>query len=442
MKTERSANPRAVAARIIAAVVDDGHDLDSALEQQLAALSDPRDRALAQRLSYTTLRWLPALRWLLDQLLNKPLRGKKRPLERLLWVGLAQLWREQMPGHAVVHSTVAAADELGQSWAKGLVNACLRRFQREQQSLLQGLDASDAHHALPDDWLAQLRQDWPEQWQSIVAASHQQAPMWLRVNRRQCSRADFLAALKEANIDASTGPGEDAVRLHQALAVDRIPGFADGWFAVQDAAAQGCVELLDLQPGQRVLDACAAPGGKTCHILERQPQVSLLALDRDPQRLARIEDNLRRLRLDDLDCEVRCADAAAEATWPAGQAGFDRILLDAPCSASGVVRRHPDIPWRRPITDLQILTGLQQQLLQRLWPQLKPGGMLVYATCSIFRCENQQQIQQFLDQEPTAEAVPPPPWGLAAGAGCQVLPGMEERDGFYYAVLRRTAERL
>lgn len=429
-----SANPRALAARVISQVLDHGDDLDSAIKSAMPARLDPRDRALAQRLSYGALRWLPALKYFSGRLLQRPLADKERLVLHLLWVGLYQLWREPMPSHAVVHSTVAATKELKKEWAKGLINACLRRFGREQEHLVKGLTQEQARFALPDDWLRRIQHNWPEQWQEIVDASHQEPPLWLRVNRRRQKRDDYLQELATANIKAEASAAPDAVRLIQAMPVDRIPGFDLGRVSVQDAAAQLAVDALQLAPGQSVLDACAAPGGKTCHILEREPDLArMVAVDREEHRVTRIQQNLRRLSL---NCELVRADATKPELWWDGEY-FDRILLDAPCSASGVIRRHPDIPWRRKALSAQRTAILQDRLLRALWPLLKPGGMLVYATCSIFASENQDQIKQFMAATADARSVELPQWGMAQSVGRQMLPGQAGMDGFYYAALRR-----
>lgn len=431
---------RANAAKIVHAVLREGLDLDRAIAQYNPTKLDSRDRALAQRLAYSTLRWLPALQFFSRQLLSKPLADKEYLIACLLWVGLVQLWREQMPGHAVVHSTVAATQKLQRAWAKGMMNACLRRFQREKNELSIKLQQDECRYTLPAEWLHQLRTDWPQHWESIVQACQEEPPMWLRVNARLSQRDQYLARLQQADMAAETGAPAQAIVLQQACPVDQLPGFAEGLVAVQDAAAQWAVDALDLHPNLRVLDACAAPGGKTCHILERQPKLAaLLAIDRDPQRVERIRQNLQRLRLEGPEVSVLCADASEPASWAPAE-GFDRILLDAPCSASGVIRRHPDIPWRRSPADVAQLNRLQAELLKQLWPLLRPGGILVYVTCSIFASENQLQIQHFLSQEPSAQALALPHWGVARGVGRQWLPGAEGMDGFFYAALRRSAE--
>lgn len=431
-----SSNPRAIAAQVVLAVIQHKSDIDTALQHHSKPDIDPRDRALSQRLAYNTLRWLPALRYFTRQLLSKPLPQKEQLIECLICVGLVQLWHEKMPVHAVTHSTVEAAVGLKKSWAKGLINACLRRFQREKQELVHQLESQDAQYALPADWLQLLRSDWPNRWQQIALASHAEAPLWLRVNRQRCSRDEYLTQLQAAEITAEAGPTPDAVLITKPQPVQTLPGFTSGDFAVQDIAAQRCVEVLDLQPGQDVLDACAAPGGKTCHILEAEPALtSLTAVDRDSARVEKIHENLQRLNLSSEKITVRCCDAASAESWGKDQR-FDRILLDAPCSASGVVRRHPEIPWRRRTSSVTALNQLQEQLLDQMWLLLKPGGMLVYITCSIFASENQDQIQQFLQRHPNAKPVPLPHWGVARGIGRQFLPGMDNADGFFYAAVR------
>lgn len=412
--------------------------LDSVLDQRRALSDtrddtdglDARDQAFARHLAYGVLRWLSALDWLAGQLLDRPLKQRDQDIHRLLLIGLEQLWHGQTPPHAAVHATAECARERGKAWAVGLVNAVLRRFQRERDALLAQLESRDERHAHPAWLLERLQQDWPEQWQDIAAQNNAQAPLWLRVNRLRGDITQYEKQLQSASFQARRHPeAPDAIAVEPAVAVAALPGFAEGLVSVQDPAAQLAATLLDPQAGERVLDACAAPGGKTSHLLERQPDLELLALDRDPARCHLIRDNLTRLGL---DCTVQAADAAAPADWWDG-VPFDRILLDAPCSATGVIRRHPEIKWLRDEAQVRQAVADQRRLLDGLWPLLDAGGILVYATCSVLKCENHEQIHGFLSRHPNAESLGEP------RAGRQILPGEGGMDGFWYATLRKRA---
>ena len=398
---------------------------------------DERDEAFARRLAYGVLRHYPALHWLAARLLSKPLRERDRDIERLLLIGLYQLWLEDTPGHAAVHATAECARGLRKVWAVGLVNAVLRRFQREKDQWLEALEQTDERHAHPAWLLQQLRQDWPDQWQAITAANNRQAPLWLRCNRARADLEGLEQRLHEAGFSTRREVlAPDALAVEPAAAVQRLPGFAEGLCSVQDAAAQLAAGLMQLEPGQRVLDACAAPGGKTCHLLERQGSLDLVAVEAVESRLELIRENLVRLGL---NASLKCADAADTEQWWDGT-GFDRILLDAPCSATGVIRRHPEIKYLRTPQQVQSVLATQQRLLQQLWPLLKPEGMLVYATCSVLKSENSQQIQQFLDTHSDARCIDPPGVpGVEEPCGRQILPGQHDMDGFFYAVLVKSA---
>jgi 16S rRNA (cytosine967-C5)-methyltransferase len=418
-------------------VLDQGESLGSLLGAQLARLDDPRQRALAQELAFGTLRWSYRLEALLARLLRKPLKKKDRDLHALLLVGLYQLLILEMPAHAAVSETVEVARQLGKDWAAGMVNGVLRNAQRQSAALLKSVqDTATARWAHPDWWIERLQQDWPENWQQILEAGNQRPPMVLRVNRLQVERDDYLEQLRVSGIEALPLPfAESAIRLEQPVGVDSLPGFREGRVSVQDAAAQLCASLLDLQAGQRVLDACAAPGGKTGHILELAPQLeSLLAIDVDETRLQKVRENLQRLHL---DAGLLAADAGEPQAWWDGKP-FDRILLDAPCSASGVVRRHPDIKLLRRPADVRSLSQQQQRLLEALWPLLASGGMLLYASCSVFRQENSDNLQVFLDQHSDASELPlQAEWGKVLPVGRQLLPGEHDMDGFYFACLTK-----
>ncbi len=405
------------------------------LSQVFPSLTDrleSRDRALAQTICYGVLRVLPQLNFIVRQLLSKPLKKDMLILHSLLLVGIYQLLYMRTSDHAAVAATVEAAVLLKQSRQKSLINAILRNVQRQREQLeAQLCDHPELQHNHPR-WLAELiQQHYPQRAEQIMLANNQQPPMWLRINEQRVQRADYLALLEAADIAVQQqSPLATAIQLLQPVDVLRLPHFADGWVSVQDIAAQHAAWLLGAEAGEHILDCCAAPGGKTAHILERQPQAQVLAIDADSLRLQRVHDNLQRLQL---GAQVICADATDPASWWDGQL-FDRILLDAPCSATGVIRRHPDIKWLRRASDIQALVDLQQQILTALWSTLKPGGTLLYATCSIIPAENSKQIQAFLATHADAQAISLGPQGEV---DWQWLPGDLAGDGFYYAKLEK-----
>mgnify|MGYP003333013880 CR=1 FL=1 len=422
---------RAIAAGIVAEVLYGGHLLDQALNS--ASARTP----LIQELAYGTLRWAIQLQAIAARLLKKPLRPKDADVSALLLIGLYQLLYMRTQAYAAVSETVSAATVLNKPWQRELVNACLRRFLREKEGILADIGADPALAASHPHWLVrELQRDWPDHWHAILSANNERPPMVLRVNRRKLTREQYLERLHTTGITATPLAHSDvAIVLTQPLAVTALPGFAEGWVSVQDEAAQLAATLLDLKPGQRVLDACAAPGGKLCHILEHCPAVAeVVALDKEPLRLPLIEQNLARLQL---DARALVADAGAPDTWWDGRA-FDRILLDAPCSATGVIRRHPDIKLHRGPAEVGRLREQQAALLAGVWPLLASGGKLLYATCSMLAGENQLQMQEFLAKH--ADAAPravPLPFAWARGPGMQILPGQEGMDGFYYACLQK-----
>lgn len=430
-----SANLRAVAATCCYQVVDQGKSLSDVLPKAQQQFDNPADKALLQEICFGVMRQLPLLDYVCQQLMAKPLIKQLRPLQFLIYVGIYQLKFLRVPDHAAVGETVEAARSLkGQSMTK-LINGVLRSVQRKPELFDLTLAPTAVQHCHPS-WLVQsLQQAYPAQWQAILAANQQKAPLWLRVNTRRISVEAFAAALSAADI-AFSQPNPrlpQAILLTQPMDVLLLPGYADGWFAVQDLAAQFAAVFLAPQDGERVLDACCAPGGKTGHLLEIAPAAQVLALDKDASRLQRVHDNLQRLGH---QAEIQAADAATPKQWWDGQQ-FDRILLDVPCSATGVIRRHPDIRWLRKAADIAALATLQQQILIQIWPLLKPGGTLLYATCSVLPAENQQQIQQFLAHHPDASAVA---LGLDITASqWQLLPGEQAADGFFYAKLQKKA---
>ncbi len=420
---------RMLAARVLAAVVRQGRSLKAELGAALPKLADSRDRALLEAICFAALRRRVAYEAALQQWLQKPLGRGDDDLRGLLMAGFAQLDVLQLPAHASVSATVEAARALGRERQAGMVNALMRRAQRE------GLPVMPAAKAWPS-WLRdRVRHDWPDHAEAIFEASLQPAPLWLRVNRSQHSRHDYLQRLHEAGIAAEASPlAADSIRLPVAVAVNALPGFADGAVSVQDLSAQQVADALAPDPGARVLDACAAPGGKSAHLLERDPQLRLLALDVDARRLQRIRDTFARTGVG-TQAEVRAMDAADVDSWWDGQP-FDAVLLDAPCSATGVVRRQPDVLLHRRPEDIDALVALQARLLDAAWRVLRPGGVLVYATCSLLRRENHHQVQAFLARTPDASLEPlSAAFGHDQGGARQRLPGEQGGDGFFYARL-------
>lgn len=433
-----SGSVRAAAARGVARVIQGG-SLNDLLPAILGSISEPADKALTQELVYGSLRWAPRLEFMLSKLLDRPVRKREPRVHALLMVGLYQLFYTRVPPHAAVAETVEAARLMKKPWAVSLTNAVLRRAQREADGLIEAADEHPVGSTAHPDWLLDvLRQDWPEDWRAIVSGNNGRPPMTLRVNTRKQPRDAALEALRETGLGAQLHPiASDGIQLDSPVDVHRLPGFAEGALSVQDAAAQLAADLLDPKAGERVLDACAAPGGKSAHVLERCPDLArLVAVDRDPERLDRVAENLARL---ELSAQLLVGDAAKPETWW-DDIPFDRILVDAPCSATGVIRRHPDIKLLRRRKDIASLAGLQARILDALWPLLAPGGRLVYATCSVLAAENSDQVAAFIRRHPDAVAVPiavngVSSWGRPSGFGRQVLPGDADMDGFFYAVI-------
>ncbi|MBV4489102.1 16S rRNA (cytosine(967)-C(5))-methyltransferase RsmB [Pseudomonas oryzicola] len=431
-------NPRLAAARALAAVLSGKASLNSSLPAQLDKV-DERDRGLTQDLAFGTARWQPRLDLLAAQLLQKPFKAADADVQALLLVGLYQLFYTRIPEHAAIGETVGCADKLKKPWAKGLLNAVLRRAQREGEALLAGMERDPVVRTAHPRWLQKsLKAFWPEQWEAICAANNAHPPMILRVNRRHHSRDAYLALLAGAGVGASACQySRDGIVLAEACDVRNLPGFAEGWVSVQDEAAQLSADLLELAPGQRVLDACCAPGGKTCHLLEAEAGLAqVVAIDLEAKRLARVRENLDRLQL---DAELIACDARDTASWWDGKP-FQRILLDAPCSATGVIRRHPDIKLTRQADDIPALATLQGELLDALWPTLEVGGMLLYATCSSLPTENTEVIDAFLARTPGARELDlATEAGLRQPHGRQLLAQEGGHDGFYYAKLIKIA---
>lgn len=428
------ARSRAAAAKAIEAVIDGGRSLTDALDR-VDNLEHERDASLVRELSFGTLRMLPRLQAVAAQLLHKPLKRDDGDLSALLLVGLYQLSSTRIPPHAAVSSSVEATRVLGKEWSANLVNALLRRFQREHVGLLAKAKRSPEARWLFPSWLLhRLQIAWPDRWQDLVEASNTHAPMTLRVNRMVGTRADYAARLALSGLTARpVSDAPSALVLDEPIAVDGLPGFSDGAVSVQDAGAQLAAPLLGATPGHRVLDACAAPGGKTTHVLEDAGnRLDLTAVDVDERRLELLRDSLRRLSL---RARVVRGDAAApDANW--GNTSYHRVLLDVPCSATGVIRRHPDIKWLRRDADVTKLSERQSRMLDALWPLLQTGGTLLYATCSLLPEENDVQVSRFLARHPDAREAPiAADWGVARPVGRQTLPTPGGLDGFYYARL-------
>ncbi len=428
-------NTRVLATRVLIAVLHRGVSLPEALAATVPVDLAPPDRALIQELCYGVLRWEPRLGVVVGELLHKPLKKKHADLHCLILIGLYQLAHQRTPAHAAVAEAVQASRALGKPWATRLVNAALRSFQRGRANHERKLAGDPVAELAHPSWLLeQIRASWPQHWREILAANNQRPPLTLRVNARRVAPARYRQRLHDSGIESSAvADVPAALVLRQPVDVGRLPGFATGEVSVQDAGAQLAAPLLRLQPGQRVLDACAAPGGKTCHIAELEPRLrQLVALDKDPRRAALLRENRARL---DVAAEILVGDATRPEDWWDG-VPFDRVLLDAPCSASGVIRRHPDVKHLRRPGDLSALAASQQALLQALWPLLRVGGILLYATCSVLARENSELVARFLALQPDARACPvAPSWGRRFGHGRQILPGDRGMDGFYYAVL-------
>ena len=433
MINKQPSDARQLALKILQSVIDKGESLSSALPFHLNSAVSAKDKAFAQMLVYGVLRRYWRLTAILQFLMKKKLKDKDSDLQIILIMALFQLMETRVPDYASVDASVNLCHKQKKKWAAGMVNAVLRNFIRQQQELTEKLESRpQAKYDHPQWMIDRLRKDWPDHWENILQQNNQQAPMSLRVNQQQLSVDDFIAKLNEQVAQHDTG-----LVLNQARDVGELPGFDEGWFSVQDLGAQKAAGLLDLQAGQNVLDCCAAPGGKTCHMLETEPTINVLALDVSDQRLIRVQDNLERLQL---SAELVAADASQPDTWWQGEQ-FDRILLDVPCSASGVIRRHPDIKLLRRKQDMMALIEIQQNILQKIWPLLAAGGKLLYATCSIFKDENENQVEAFLQQQNDAQEIKfSADWGHERTHGRQIFPGDDDMDGFYYALLQKKSQ--
>jgi len=428
-----SANPRPTAARALVRIVDRNQTLDRALD----AIGTPDASALVQEMIYGVLRWYHRLDALAAILLKQGMKKRDRDIHMLLLIGLYELIYMNTDDYAAVNETVSAANKLGKPWAKGLLNACLRRAQRESDSLQQRLDSSDSSHYSHPLWFIDLlREQYPQHWRQILRANNERPPMHLRVNTGLILRDHYLTLLAENGLAAHKLDTSSAgITLEKPVNVSRLPDFDHGKVSVQDGAAQLAARLLDIHPGQRVLDACAAPGGKAAHILERDPDIeTLLLVEKSVHRVKRINENFKRLGV---AASIRIGDAARPDSWWDGKP-FQRILLDAPCSATGVIRRHPDIKLHRDLRQITQAASIQGQILEALWSLLETGGKLLYATCSMLAAENQDLVAGFLAKHADAlEVALDLAWAEQRFPGYQILPGTKGVDGFYYACLQK-----
>ena len=433
---DKSTNPRWLALKSIMLVVQRGRSLDDALQMVLGdtAKIDERDISLCRALTYGICRWYFSLQVINGGYLRKPFKKKDKDIEIILLLGIYQIAMMKVDHHAAVNETVKLTQWQNKGWAKGLVNAVLRGLIRDETTL----DTLSAEVSYPE-WIQQkIGQDWPEQASEILEAGNQRAPMTLRLAPAKESMLQTIENLNESGISAKPHDlVESALVLDKPCDVKALPGFLQGEVSVQDAATQLAANLLECRAGMHVLDACAAPGGKSAHILQATPDITLVALDQDQTRLALVEDNLKRIGQ---SAQLVCGDAASPIDWHDGQP-FDRILADVPCSASGVIRRHPDIKLLRRASDIKGLVEQQRQILSALWGLLKPGGLLLYSTCSIFKDENERQIDWFVQANDNCTVIGPNSvqWGEQRPWGRQILPGSQNMDGFYYACLQKVA---
>lgn len=432
-------NTRAAAAKLSWNIIDKGQSLDAAIAG-FFELSDysPQDRGFIQELVYGVCRWYGELDAVANTLLKSPIRNKDRVIHFVLLVGLYQLRHLDTAEHAGVDETVSACKQLDKQWAKNVINGCLRNYLRAPENSIISDDTANLSHP---DWIkAAIKSAWPDHLDTILNANNQRPPMCLRVNKRQQSRDQYLEILANDGISAKADPySKDGIILGQACAVSALSGFDEGTCSVQDTAAQIAADLLlpESDPESAdltILDACAAPGGKTAHLLERcDNNATVHALDISERRCQQLESTLARLQL---NADIRVADATKMPSWNPPQNGYDRILIDAPCSGLGVIRRHPDIKHHRRPTDIDTLEIVQAKILDGLWPLLKPNGLMLYMTCSVLPKENEKQIIKFLKRTGDAKLLEiQHPNGLNLEHGVQTLPGLHGMDGFYYCLL-------
>jgi len=428
-------NARVIAVQTLTDVIESKQHLDKSLSQYLSTATDIKDKKLAQEICYGTMRWYFRLTNIINLLLDKPLRKKDTDVFVLILSGLYQMIFMRIPDHAAISATVETARAINKAWATELVNAILRRYQREKDIIINETTKTEsALHSHPQWLLEKLYQQWPEHWEGIVKSNNEHPPLHLRANLLKKPLNQYIELLNNASIDAVPADFIDTgILIKQPVNVDDIPGFCEGEFSVQDFGAQLAAPLLEILPGHRVLDACAAPGGKTGHIYENEPQVAeLVSVESEGKRVKLLQDTVNRLGI---KSEIIHADISHTNSWWDGTA-FDRILIDSPCSATGVIRRHPDIKYLRVPEHIDSLLITQQKILQSVWPLLRPGGRLVYVTCSILKEECDNQIEMFTTKNTDVMMAPiDADWGIASRFGRYTVPGHDESDGFYYSVL-------
>ena len=428
-------NPRLAAVHALTSVIRDQKSLSSHFDELYNKVGK-KNRGFYHELCLGCLRHFDELKFIADYLVSKPLRAKNTDVFATVLIGLYQIKYLRVPDHAAIGETVNVVKSLKKVWAVKLVNAVLRNYLREQNTVEAALDDNGAKYSHPAWLMGKIKKAWPQHWQAILQANNQAPPLTLRVNQRKTSRDALLKLLHESEIEtAENAFSETAITLTSNVEVVKIPGYESGFFSVQDEAAQFAATLLELKNQQRVLDACCAPGGKTAHILEQNVELkSLLAVDADEKRLQRVNENLNRLGH---TATLKVADMTERDTWFTGEP-FDRILADVPCSATGVIRRHPDIKLLRQPEDIAALCELQRAILQSLWQTLAIGGRLVYATCSVLPAENVEQVRWFLENTQNAKHIPiDAKWGIEQTFGRQLFPQPNGHDGFYYAIIEK-----
>lgn len=429
---------REIATRVLTDVIWNRKNLDHCLEKYSDSYSDNKTKSLTQEICYGVMRWYFQLESIVNSLLTKSLKEKDTDLFVLLLSGVYQIKYLRTPDYAAINESVDITKSIGKPWASKLVNALLRRYQREREEIDKKISKSDGiYYAFPVWFVEKITNQYPENWKGILEASNQYPPMHIRLNLEKHSRQNYLDILDSKGINAQASVLSNAgVLLTESKKVEDVPGFLEGHVSVQDFGAQLAAPLLDCKTGHRVLDACAAPGGKTCHILESCPDIlELVAIDIDPIRISLLNDNLKRTTKVATVIQANVSDI--KSWWD--NVPFDRILLDVPCSATGIIRRHPDIKYLRLPDQITALVTTQMSMLEALWPVLKSGGKLLYCTCSLFKEESDEQIAYFINQYNNVKLLPiKDNWGVYSNYGRQTIPGLDETDGFFYSFLEKT----